>query len=202
MGKIKTEGCVTLEFEPDFYEISITVRAEAKTSGAAVTAGKKQTEMLLQALQDELGIQPEQLSAESEQVSVSYNTGNYFFSRDILLTIPADNHVREAVTKLLAEMNEINYNIQAKLTNESKQKQIALDVAVQQAREKAEHLAASMHCKVTAFDELCTDGTSFDENADAVPAYGSIPKECSFAADLQNPKIKITGEVTVVWLTE
>ena len=63
MGKIKTEGRVTLEFELDFYEISITVRAEGKTSGAAVTAGKKQTEQLLQVLQDELGIKPEQISA-------------------------------------------------------------------------------------------------------------------------------------------
>ena len=39
MGKIKTEGRVTLEFDPDLYEISVTVRAEGKTSGAAVTAG-------------------------------------------------------------------------------------------------------------------------------------------------------------------
>ena len=33
MGKIKTEGRVTLEFEPDLYDISITVHAEEKTSG-------------------------------------------------------------------------------------------------------------------------------------------------------------------------
>ena len=202
MGKIKTEGRVTLEFEPDLYEISVTVRAEGKTSGAAVTAGKKQTEALLQALQDALQIRPEQISAESEGVSVRYNQDCYDFSRTLLLRIPAENPVRESVTGLLAEMNDVSYSVDARLANENRQKQTALDAAVQCAREKAEHLAESMQCKVTGFEEICSGSMGFNECRDLMCA-GAAPRMAkSLAADLQNPKIKITGEVTVVWLTE
>ena len=52
MGKIKTEGRVTLEFDAELYEISVTVRTEGETSGAAVTAGRQQTEALLAAFRD------------------------------------------------------------------------------------------------------------------------------------------------------
>ncbi|MBR5363611.1 MAG: SIMPL domain-containing protein [Oscillospiraceae bacterium] len=201
MGKIKTEGRVTLEFEPDLYEISVTVRAEGETSGAAVTAGKKQTEMLLQYLRIQLDILPEQLTAESENVSVPYRDEKYIFSRELLLKIPADNHVREALTEMLSEMQAVSYDIRPKLADESRQKQAALDAAVQNAREKAERLAAAMHSRVTSFDEICTDGMGMQDGVRSAAACAA-PRMKNLAADLQNPKIKITGEVTVVWLTE
>lgn len=202
MGKIRTDGRVTLEFEAELYELSITVRAEGKTSGAAVTAGKKQTEALLLALREQLQIEPEQLSAESEDVSVPYNQDCYGFSRTLLLKIPADNRMRETVTALLAEMDNVSYSIAAKLTDENKQRQTALDAAVQCAREKAERLAESMHCRVTGFEEIGTDGMGVNECCDTLCA-GAAPRMMkSLAADLQNPKIRITGAVQVVWLTE
>ena len=201
MGKIKTEGRVTLEFEPDLYEISVTVRAEGKTSGAAVTAGKQQTETLLQTLQDKLQIKPEQISAENENVSAAYNTGDYIFSRELLLKISADNHVREALTELLAEMQAVSYDVRAKLADEGRQKQAALDAAVQSAREKADRLAAAMHCRVTSFDEIYTDGMGMNDSLRPVMACAA-PRMKNLAAELQNPKIRIDGEVTVIWLTE
>ena len=207
MGKIKTEGRVTLEFEPDLYEISITVNADGKTSGEALISGKAQTESLLQALQDTLQIQPEQLTAESESLSErrSYqsDTADYDFSRNLLLTIPADNHLREAVTDMLAEMNTVMYSVNPVLADENAKKQQALDAAVQCAKDKAEKTAASLHCKVTGFEEICTDGTGASNEfrmfacADCAPAAAK-----GRAADLQNPKMKVSAEVTVVWLTE
>lgn len=202
MGKIKTEGRVTLEFEPDLYEISITVRTAGKTSGMAVDSGKNQTEMLMQLLCVSMDIQPEQLTAESEEVSVPYRDEDYVYSRTLLLKIPADNRMRESVTKLISEMNDVSYNVQARISDESKKQQAALDAAVQAAKEKAERLAASMHCRITGFDEICTDGTHFNACADTEMFCGDLPKARNMAAELQNPKIPVTGTVTVVWLTE
>lgn len=130
MGKIKTEGRVTLEFDPDLYEIHISVSAEGKTSGAAATAGKKQTESLLQALLDKLQIRPEQISAESENTEMPHSYGqnvpdDYRYTRSLLLRIPAENVLREAVTALLAEMDSAAYSVDAKLADESKQQQTA-----------------------------------------------------------------------------
>ena len=202
MGKIKTEGRVTLEFDPDLYEIAVSVRAEGKTSGAAVTAGKKQTEQLLESLQDTLHIKPEQITAEAEDVSVPYNQECYQYSRTLMLKIPADNRLREAVTGLLSEMDHVTYSIGAKLADESKYQQAALDAAVEHARNKAEHLAAPMHCRVAGFEEICTDGMSFDACRDTVAAGAGLRMAKSLAADLQNPKIKSSGSVSIVWLTE
>lgn len=202
MGKIKTEGRVTLEFDPDLYEISITVRAEGKTSGAAVTAGKKQTETLLQSLQDSLQIKPEQISAESEEISIPYSGECYVYQRELMLKIPADNKVRETVTGMLADMDDVSYSVNAELADKNKQKQTVLDAAVQCAREKAEHLAGSMQCKVSGFEEIVSDGIGSNSMRDAVPCLGAPRMAKSMAADLQNPKIKISGEVTVIWLTE
>ena len=208
MGKIKTEGRVTLEFDPDLYELHISVSAEGKTSGAAVTAGKKQTESLLQTLLDKLQIRPEQISAESENTEMPRSYGqnvpdDYRYTRSLLLKIPAENVLREAVTALLAEMDCVTYSVEAKLADESKQQQAALDAAVQCAKEKAERTAHSLGCRVSGFEEICTDGMRFSECGDAAAVFGAAPRAAkNLAADLNNPKIKISGEVTVVWLTE
>ena len=207
MGKIKTEGRVTLEFEPDLYEISITVYAEGKTSGAAITAGKKQTEALLQALQDNLQIKPEQISAEDESASAPNpyqdSRNDYRFSRTLLLTVPADNQLREAVTDLLADTDAVTYTVMPKLEDESVQKQTVMLSAVQLAKSKAEQIAASLCSRVTGFDEICTDGLRLSEECfDSVPACGALRAMKNLAENLQNPKIKIDGDVTVTWLTE
>lgn len=209
MGKIKTEGRVTLEFEPDLYEISITVRAEGKTSGAAVTAGKKQTETLLQSLQENLQIKPEQLLAEREALekpSCSDNkTISFQYSRTLCLTIPADNQLREAVTAQLSKMDDVTYIINVQLADENTKKQIALDAAIQKAKEKAEHMAESLGCKVIGFEEMFTDNTESRrmefKKSEINRKYGGFGS-CPLAAELQNPKIKIAGSVIVIWLTE
>ncbi|MCQ2408827.1 MAG: SIMPL domain-containing protein [Oscillospiraceae bacterium] len=207
MGKIKTDGRVTLEFDAELYEISVTVRAEGETSGAAVTAGQQQTEALLAAFRDTLQINPEQISAEEESAeppSLFQNSrAVYTFSRRLLLKIPADNRMREAVTELLAKTDSVTYAVTARLTDENRQKQLVLDAAVQTAREKAEKIAASLHCRVTGFEELSTGGMELSGPC-AVPAAGMMLRDCKMnaAAELQNPKIRITEEVAAVWLTE
>lgn len=209
MGKIKTEGKVTLEFDPYFYEISITVRAEGKTSGAAATAGKKQTEALLKSLRDDMGIMPEQLSAEDESVEMPRYSNNkelYYFQRTLLLKIPANNKLREAVTNLLADMSDVQYFVNKKLADESQAKRAVLDAAVQEARRKADQIAAGLQSSVVGFKEIFTDGTQnimYDEPLRGVAAAGSAaPIFQNLASDLQNPKIKIDGTVSVTWLTE
>lgn len=211
MGIIKTAGRAELEFDPDIYDISITIKAVGKTSGMAVTAGKKQTEQLLQSLQDELQIKPEQLLAERENVDKPSRHENqeadYRFFRTLCLKIPADNRLREAVTDLLAEMDDVTYMITERLSAENEQKQMAIDAAVQCARGKAEQLALSLGTKVTGFEEIITEGTqSISQNNKKIHEEycfsDSVLERKSRAAELKNPKIKISGEVTVTWLTE
>lgn len=208
MGKIKTEGYVNLEFDPDYYEIAVTVSTESESSGGAITEGKKKTEALLHALQNNLQLTPDSITADSETVCKSRfneqrNQFDYEYMRSLLLRFPADNHVREAVTDLFAKTDCVTYNVSAKLNDENHQKQIALEAAVQCAREKAEEIAAALHCRVCGFEEIRTDGASdFRRTILCAMADGAVPAANSLAADLQNPKIPINGEVSVVWLTE
>ena len=210
MGKIKTEGRVTLEFEPDLYEILIIVRTESKSSGEAVTAGKQQTEQLLQAFQDELGIKPEQISAESEEIEnttkgYGENSEELFrFSRKLCLHIPANNTLRERVTDLLAKMDNTSYRINALLSDEATQKSKVLEHAVQCAKKKADQMASSLNSKVIGFEEISTDGkTTKTEMYDNFSLSElDLFKAKKLSDLLNNPKITISGEVTVVWLTE
>ncbi len=209
MGKITTEGSVRLEFDPDFYQISVTVYAERESSGAAITAGKAQTETLLQALKTDLQIEPSQITAEAETVGKSRfderkNKEYFSYSRNLLLRIPANNHVREAVTDLLAKTDSVTYTVSVKLNDEEQQKQAALDAAVQCAKAKAEEIAAALQCKVSGFDEILTNGAHRMQHMKlrTMADRGWAAKNISLSEELQNPKIPITGEVTVVWLTE
>ena len=209
MGKIKTEGRATLEFEPDLYEIKVTVKAEGKTSGAAVTAGKKQTEQLLRSLQDELHIKPKQLSAEREALEKCSRPDNknivFQYNRTLCLNIPADNQLREAVTGLLAKMDDATYIINVKLADEETKKQIALDAAIKNAKEKANRMAESLGSRVVGFEEMFSDNTEGKcmeiKKIRLNRKYGGFGS-CPLSAELQNPKIPISGEVIVVWLTE
>ena len=202
MGKIRTEGRAVLEFEPDLYEIEITISAEGKTSGAAVTTGKKQTETLLQRLEDRFQVKPEQLMTKEENVSKSYNSDCYKYSRRLMWVMPADNHLREAVTSMFSEMDDVAYSIEARLTDERQPNQMALEAALQNARHKAEQVAASMNCQVTAYEEICTDGIKPSGEQVFSLAKSVTVDDVNRASELQKPKIKIRGVVTVVWLTE
>ena len=202
MGKIKTEGRATLEFEPDLYEIEITVSAEGKTSGAAVTTGKKQVETLLQRLEDRFHVKSEQLMTRGEDVSKSYNSDCYKYSRRLMWVIPADNHFREAVTGMFAEMDDVAYSVEARLSDETQPNQMALDAALQNARQKAEQVAASMNCQVTEYEEICTDGIRPSGEMIRSLAKSVTVGDVNRASELQKPKIEIKGVVVVTWLTE
>lgn len=205
MGKIKTKGSASLAFEPDLFAIGITVQTEEKTSGAAISAGKKQTEYLLQILSKNLNIEPEQISAENEEVSIPYQKECYSYSRRLLLKIPANNDLRELITDLLADMDNVTYSVGALLTGENEKKQIVMDAAIQNAKLKAEKMAASLESKIIGFEQIYTDGDIDDfecpPNVKQSRSCSSL-KSKSLASQLKNPKIELEGEVTVIWLTE
>lgn len=50
--------------------------------------------------------------------------------------------------------------------------------------------------------KIKTEGCVTLECCDPLRSLGAPRAAKNLAADLQNPKIKISGEVTVVWLTE
>jgi uncharacterized protein YggE len=103
-------------------------------------------------------------------------------------------------------MDAVTYMITERLSDENKQKKAALDAAIKYAKQKAEQMADTLGSKVIGFEEIFTDGTNSRRNAadmyDNLSDTFSVCAKRSYAADLQKPKIKISGEVTVVWLTE
>ena len=92
---------------------------------------------------------------------------------------------------------------------QSEKNQIVLMAAVADAKEKAEKLAVALNTKIIGFEEILSDfqGNSRPlprENDDIFFDVMSMFKseKTSLAAQMGNPKIKISKSVNVIWLTD
>ena len=103
-------------------------------------------------------------------------------------------------------MSDVEYDIAFKLENESEKEQQVLSLAVNNAKEKAEKLAESLGSHINGFEEI---KYKFNENTtdtyelnDIFCALSEENVNKSLASDLKNPKIEISKNVEVIWLTD
>ena len=193
MSTIKVKGEASSEYTVDCFKITFSVNAVLKTSGEAVEMGKKRTEQLLQTMNDELGIKPEDLVFNDERVAHSaYQKEEYSYHKSMVLRI-----------ELMGNMSDIGYNIEAELSDEDEKAKIVLKSAIEDSRHKAELIASALGKKLVGAEEVNYEYTSDRSQFSAEPYRGGAsPVMENLASRLKNPVKTIKKSVDIIWNVE
>lgn len=200
MGTIRTRGYAEQEFEAEIFTITIEIRAAARSSGEAITAGKKQIEYFLQTMLDRMGIAPESFFMENYSVGQSYgDRPQYRFSRSVSIKVNADPVLVEQLTDLLETMSDVEFHMDDSLGDLSEKEQLVLRNAVADARAKADMLASALGQKISGVKSVNFDcpehGEADGETFRCIAA--AAPK--SLASRLHKPMQTISKEIEIEW---
>ncbi len=200
MGTVRTRGYAEQEFEAEIFTIRIEIRATARSSGEAITAGKKQTEYFLQTMLDRMEIAPESFFMENYSVGQSYgDRPQYRFSRSVSIKVNADPVLVERMTELMENMSDVEFHMDDSLGSLSVKEQLVLQNAVADARAKADMLASALGQKIIGVKSVnygCPEHDVADcEMLRCVAA--SAPK--SLASRMHKPMQTISKEIEIEW---
>ncbi len=219
MGKIKVKGSAKAKFQAELLEIDITIRVVAKTAGAAISDGKKKVEQFLSEMQKQLNVKPERFCIESDSTVQDYGGKSYTFTKKMSVNIKANLEILERITDLLSKMPHVSYSTNFQLDDISEKEKKVIQLAITEARKKAEILASCSGQVVSDVHEISIsendyyeyddddedDEDSDDEDEEDDGAFlgagmaKSIPK---LAAQLSLPEQTIAKEVNVIFLIE
>lgn len=197
-----------MEFEPDYYEFHITVSTTNENSGYSVSEGRRITESILRMLNEKIGIDIKNITLEKEKTNVTYDNNNnkaYAFEKKFFFCYKADNSITETITELLEDMSGVTYDIEFRLNNKSEKEQLVMSTAVNNSKEKAEKLAKALGSRITGFEEIKHRFSESTDELELCDVFRSISPNASpkpLAADLKNPKIKISKSVDIIWTTD
>lgn len=200
-------GKSEMKFEPDYYEFHITVSATNENSGYSVSEGRRITESILRMLNEKIGIDIKNVTLEKEKTNVTYDNNNkaYAFEKKFFFCYKADNSITETITELLEDMSGVTYDIEFRLNNKSEKEQLVMSTAVNNSKEKAEKLAKALGSRITGFEEIKYRFSESTDELELCDVFRSISPNASpkpLAADLKNPKIKISKSVDIIWTTD
>ncbi len=199
MGTVRTNGHAEQEFEAEIFTINIEIKAAARSSGEAITAGKKQTEYFLQTMLDRMELAPEAFFMKNYSVSQSYgDQPQYRFSRSVSIKVNADPVLVEQLTDLLENMSDVEFHMAHSLADVSEKEQLVLQHAVADARAKADMLASALGQKISGVKSV-----NFD--CPECPAPDGQILRCACAAPktlasrLHKPMEKISKDIEIEW---
>ena len=199
MGTIRTRGYAEQEFEAEIFTINIEIRAAARSSGEAITAGKKQTEYFLQTMLDRMELAPEAFFMKNYSVSQSYgDQPQYRFSRSVSVKVNADPALMERITELLENMSDVEFRMEHSLADISEKEQLVLRNAVADARAKAEMLASALGQRISGVKSVnygCPECPSPDGQLLRCAAASTN----SLASRLHKPMEKISKDIEIEW---
>lgn len=199
MGTIRTRGYAEQEFEAEIFTINIEIRAAARSSGEAITAGKKQTEYFLQTMLDRMELAPEAFFMKNYSVSQSYgDQPQYRFSRSVSVKVNADPALMERITELLENMSDVEFRMEHSLADVSEKEQIVLQHAVADARAKAEMLASALGQRISGVKSVnygCPECPAPDGQLLRCAAASTN----SLASRLHKPMEKISKDIEIEW---
>lgn len=203
MSRISVCGSARMEFDTDRMEIQISVRAFGKSSGEALREGKAKTEKLLGDMQSELGIAPSSFILESDNVSKQYSDKSYQFNKGIILRLPADLKAAEGITDLIANTDDIEYNISFSLSNSEEKTAQVVNAAIADSRKKAELIASGLGQKITGAEDISFDTDQVNYVQVRSHAKYLMEKPCqTLSSLLQTHKEKIEKSISITWLAE
>ncbi len=200
MGTMKTRGHAEQEFEAEIFTIDIEIRAAARSSGEAITAGKKQTEYFLQTMLDRMEIAPESFFMENYSVSQSYGERpQYRFSRSVSIKMNADPVLVERMTDLLETMSDVEFRMDDSLGSLSEKEQLVLQNAVADARAKADMLASALGQKITGVKSVNYDCPEQEVPDGEMLRCVAAGAPNSLASRLHKPMQTISKDIEIEW---
>lgn len=203
MGKIKMGGSATMEFDPDYYEISIEITITDKTAGIAISKGRQLIEDLLTTLNKQLDIKPNNMTVSHEKTRICYGDEESFeFYKKLRMITNVDHRTTESIINVLQGFNYIEYDIDPLLENLNQKEKLVINAAVEDSRNKAEMIISSLNCSIIGFEEIQHDYKTDYYTLSVCHKIGSVEPSDSQAAKLSNRKISITKNVNVIWLTD
>ncbi len=202
MGTMKTRGHAKLEFEAEIFTIRIEIRAAARSSGAAITAGKKQTEYFLQTMLDRMEIAPEAFIMENYSVRQSHgDQPQYRFSRTISTKVNADPAFAERMTELMEEMSDVEFDMDYSLADMSEKEQLVLQNAVTDARAKADMLASALGQRIIGVHSVNYGFPDCPAPDGRILRCAAVPPD-SLASRLHKPIETISKDIEIEWEME
>ena len=203
MGKIKVKGSAKMKFQAELLEMNFTIQGSGKSSGTAIADGKKKVEQLLSTMQEKLNIPPENFRLENDAVSENYNRNSYTFTKSISVSVKADLAILEQLTDLVSEIPDTSYSTNFKLDTVSQKEKTVIQMAFEDARQKADMIAFCSGQTVTSVDEINYEYHAFTEEEEMqrfAVACGAVSEK--LASKLSLPEQEISKEVNVIFLIE
>lgn len=202
MSRLMVKGTASIDYTADIFRITMILRSSSASSGEAMNEGKDRTEQLLRKMQEELDISPQDLIWEADNTQRQYgDRAEYRFSKHIALEIGADLGAAERVKSLLAELQDVEYNISTELANRGEKEHEVMHAAVADSRQKAELIASALGQKIVGMDEVNFEFT--DQSNGMLRCAKACCADCdSLASKLQTPVVNISKSIDITWIAE
>lgn len=203
VGVLKVRGSAKQDFEIDRFIIKTRIKANDKSSGEAITLGKKRTEAFLHLMKDRLGIEPGDIIAGDYTVNHGYGAQpEYRFSRELSVCVVSDLALVEEMTSLLEKLSDVEYEIEFSLSNEQEKSKEVLSAAIADSASKAEIIAESLGQKIVGVGSV-----DFDYSESERPMLRGLAKfdeaySTSLASNLKIPTKTISRSICIEWEVE
>lgn len=204
---MKVRGEAEYNFAVDQFVISFKIRATLQSSGEAIESGKKRTEQFLKTMSDELGITPEDFIMGDFSVRQGYSVSKYTYEKVIIIKINADLKAVEKIAVLMEKMSDIEYEVEFGISDESQKEQIVLQSAINDSKNKAEIIAASLGKKIIGIEDINYEYTTGERNYD-YSGKRNLAKSIvvddidDLASQMKNPIKNIKKAINIIWIME
>ena len=202
MSRLSVTGTAEIDFPVDIFKVTVTIRANAPSSGEVIQSGKKKTEQFLALMQKNLGIEPDRFQLDSDSVNEDYSSRNsYNYTKRITLDMKAELSALSKLTSLLEELSNVEYDVAFYLSDEADKEKQVIDAAINNSREKAEMIASSLGKKIQGVEEI-----RFEQPSDA--RYRALAKAAcadgcnSLETMLKLPTKTISKSIYIDWIME
>ncbi|MCR4796696.1 MULTISPECIES: SIMPL domain-containing protein [Ruminococcus] len=202
MSRLSVTGTAEIDFPVDIFKVTVTIRANAPSSGEVIQSGKKKTEQFLALMQKNLGIEPDRFQLDSDSVNEDYSSRNsYNYTKRITLDMKAELSALSKLTSLLEELSNVEYDVAFYLSDEADKEKQVIDAAINNSREKAEMIASSLGKKIEGVEEI-----RFEHPSDA--RYRALAKAAcadgcnSLETMLKLPTKTISKSIYIDWIME
>ncbi|NLC73541.1 MAG: SIMPL domain-containing protein [Ruminococcaceae bacterium] len=208
--RIKVSGLCRLSLMPDTTEISFNLSGTCAEYESTIALSAEKTNLLYEALmatgflKSDIGtgsfsVVPEFENYTDEKGNYKRRQIGYSFSHMINVSFPLDSaRLSEIITALGKSGIEADFSVSFKLSDKEAAKNMLLDSAVADCREKAEILAKAAGATLGKVGYITYSRNSPDFSYMA-GGPAKLSKMSSFDVDINPSEITVSDTVSIVW---
>ncbi|MCH5222933.1 MAG: SIMPL domain-containing protein [Muribaculaceae bacterium] len=209
---IKVAGIAKVNVTPDTHRIRLEVRRTFKSNDAAYETGKKNLILINNVLKNH-NLRPDLAKTTYFDVSenekrafdekgryIGYEKKGYYLRQYVYIDIPMDNKLTNELSKEIAEsVPYVEIQLDTYLSNRREHKLKVMEMAVADAKQKAEILANALNCSLGSILEInygCDDSHRYYEaydtcNVEILPSGSPL--------EMTGEDEEITEGVHIIW---